>query len=128
MIDTVVEAHQIAINHHKIDIVLTLETDTDMAELLLLHNLTDQDNYRRDSRSHCSPYRSSTRSPYRQDSRDRYISRSYSRDRHFPQYTSSYRPLSQPRPSRPFRSRSGSGTRNKINTIQTEQSNSPINL
>ena len=34
---------QIAILHHKIDIVLFLETDTDMIELLLLHNLTDQD-------------------------------------------------------------------------------------
>ena len=34
---------QIAILHHKIDIVLTPETDTDMIELLLLHNLTDQD-------------------------------------------------------------------------------------
>ena len=48
MIDTVVEVPhvmviQIAILHHKIDIVLTLETDTDMTELLLLHNLTDQD-------------------------------------------------------------------------------------
>ena len=48
MIDTVVEVHlfivlQIAILLHKIDIVLTPETDTDMAELLLLHILTDQD-------------------------------------------------------------------------------------
>ena len=48
MIDTVVEVHhviviQIAINNQKIDIALTLETDTDMTELLLLHNLTDQD-------------------------------------------------------------------------------------
>ena len=48
MIDTVVEVHhviviQIAIYHHKIDIVLTLETDTYMTELLLLHHLTDQD-------------------------------------------------------------------------------------
>ena len=34
---------QIAILHHKIDIVLFLETDKDMIELLLLHNLTDQD-------------------------------------------------------------------------------------
>ena len=47
-LDTVVEVHhviviQIAILHHKIDIVLTLETDTDITELLLLHNLTDQD-------------------------------------------------------------------------------------
>ena len=46
MIDTVVEVHhviviQIAILHHKIDIVLTLGTDTDMTELLILHNLTD---------------------------------------------------------------------------------------
>ena len=29
--------------NHKIDIILTLETDTDLTELLLLHNLTDQD-------------------------------------------------------------------------------------
>ena len=48
MIDTVVEVHhviviQIAKLHHKIDIVLTLEADTDMPELQLLHNLTDQD-------------------------------------------------------------------------------------
>ena len=48
MIDTVVEVHhviviQIVIIHHKIDIVLTLETDTDMTELRLLHNITDQD-------------------------------------------------------------------------------------
>ena len=48
MIDTVEEVHyvtviQIAIIHHKIDIALTLETDTDMSQLLLLHNLTDQD-------------------------------------------------------------------------------------
>ena len=48
MINTVVEVHhviviQIAIFHHKLDIVLTLETDTDMTEILLLHNLTDQD-------------------------------------------------------------------------------------
>ena len=48
MIDTVVEVHhviviQIVIIYHKIDIGLTLETDTEMTELLLLHNLTDQD-------------------------------------------------------------------------------------
>ena len=48
MIDTVVEVYhviviQIAIFHHKVDIVLTLETGTGMTELLLLHNLTDQD-------------------------------------------------------------------------------------
>ena len=48
MIDTVVEVHhviviQIATIHHKIDIALTLETNTDMTELLLLHSLTDQD-------------------------------------------------------------------------------------
>ena len=41
MIDIVVEVlHviviQMAILHHKIDIILTLETDTDMTELLLL--------------------------------------------------------------------------------------------
>ena len=49
MIDTAVEVHhvkviQLVILHHKIDIALTLETDTDMTELLvLLHNLTDID-------------------------------------------------------------------------------------
>ena len=48
MIDTVVEVHhviviQIAILDHKIDVVLTLETDTDITELLLLHNLIDQE-------------------------------------------------------------------------------------
>ena len=48
MLETVVEVHhviviQIAIIHHKIDIALTLETDIDMTELLLLHNLVDQD-------------------------------------------------------------------------------------
>ena len=48
MIDTVVEVQhvlvrQIAILHHKIEIVLTPETDTDMTELLLLYNLPDQD-------------------------------------------------------------------------------------
>ena len=91
-------------------------------------NRSRYDNYRRASRSHHSPYRASYRSPYRQDSRHRYKSRSYSRDGQFPQYTSSYRPPSQPRQSRPFRSRSGSETRNKNNNIQTEQSNSPINI
>ena len=48
MIETVVEVKhviviQIAKLHHKIDIVLTPETETDMTELLLLHNLGDQD-------------------------------------------------------------------------------------
>ena len=48
MIDIVVEVHlviviQTAIIHHKIDIVLTQEVDTDMIELLLLQNLPDQD-------------------------------------------------------------------------------------
>ena len=51
--------------------------------------------------------------------RYRYRSRSYHRDRQFPQYTSSYRPPSQPRESRPFRSRSSSETKNKVNIIQT---------
>ena len=48
MEDTAVEVHhvivlQAVILHHKIDIALTLETDTDMTELLLLHILTDLD-------------------------------------------------------------------------------------
>ena len=48
MIDTVVELHHVKVKqttlfHHKIDIVLTPETDIGMKELLLVHNLTDQD-------------------------------------------------------------------------------------
>ena len=91
-------------------------------------NRSRYDNYKRDSRSHRSPYTSSYRSPYRQDLRHRYKSRSYSRDRQFPQYTCSYRPPSQPRQSRPFRSRSNFKKRNKINNIQTEQSILPNNF
>ena len=86
------------------------------------------DNYHRDSRSYRSPYRSSYRSPHRRDSRSRYRSRSYSRDNNFPCYTSSYRPPSRPRDSRYSRSRSHSQTRNKINTLQQQNSNDPINF
>ena len=48
MIDIVVEVHhvvviQTVILHPKIDIFVSPETDTGMTELLLLHNLTDQD-------------------------------------------------------------------------------------
>ena len=48
MIDIVLEVRhvitiQTTIIHYKIDIALTLQTDTDMTELLLLHNSTDQD-------------------------------------------------------------------------------------
>ena len=84
------------------------------------------DNYRKDSRSHRSPYRSSYRSPYRRDSRSRYKSRSYSRDKNFQRYNSSYRPPSRPRDSRYSRSRSHSDTRNKINTIQQQSSSDPF--
>ena len=84
------------------------------------------DNYRRDSRSHRSPYRSSYRSPYRRDSRPRSKSRSYSRDNTFQRYNSSYRPPSKPRDSRYSRSRSHSDTRNKINIIQQQPSSDPI--
>ena len=84
------------------------------------------DNYKRDSRSYRSPYRSSYRSPYRRDSRPRYRSRSYSRDNKFQRYTSSYRPPSRPRDPRYSRSRSHSNTRNKINTIQPQTSSEPI--
>ena len=44
------------------------------------------------------------------------------------QYTSSFRPPSRPRDSRPFRYLSHSETKNKIITIQTEKSNSPMNF
>ena len=48
MIDTAIEVHhviviQIVKLHHKIDIALTLETDADKTEVLLLHNITDLD-------------------------------------------------------------------------------------
>ena len=46
------------------------------------------ENYKRDSRSYHSPYRSSYRSPYRHNSRPRYRSRSNSRDNdNFTKYT-----------------------------------------
>ena len=79
-------------------------------------------NYKRDSRSHRSPYRSSHRSPYRRDSR------SYSRENNFQKYTSPYRPPSRPRAFRYFRSRSHSNTRNKVNNIQPQSSSDPINF
>ena len=85
-------------------------------------------NYHRDSRSYCSPYRSSYRSPYRRDSRSRYKYRSYSRENNFPRYTSSYRTPSRPRESRYSRSRSHSQTRNKIKNIQPQASTDPINF
>ena len=84
------------------------------------------DTYKRDSRSYRSPYRSSYRSPYRHNSRPRYRSRSYSRDNNFHKYTNSYRPPSRPRDSRLSRSRSHSNSRNKINTIQTQEQSDPI--
>ena len=134
MIDTVVVHHviviQIATIDHKIDIALTLETDTDMTELLLLHNLTN----------HYMTTINAIHVPnvHHTDLRiDHHIDKIHAIDINhvptleidkFPQYTSSYRPPSQPRQSRPFRSRSNSETRNKINNIQTEQSNSPINF
>ena len=86
------------------------------------------DNYQRDSRSYCSPYRSSKRSPYTGDSRHRNRSRSYSRDnKNFTRYTSSFRPPSRPRDSRFSRSRSHLNTRNKLNTIQPQTKKDPIN-
>ena len=64
------------------------------------------DNYKRDSRSYRSPYRSSYRSPYRHDSCHRYRSRSYPRDnKNFRRCTSFFRPPSRPRDSRYSRSR-----------------------
>ena len=48
LIDTVEEVHHVIVQqivtlHHKIDILLNLEIDTVMTELLLPHNLADQD-------------------------------------------------------------------------------------
>ena len=85
-------------------------------------------NYRKDYRSYRSPHSSSYRLPYRRDSH-RYRSRSYSRDITFQKYTSSFRPPSRRlRDSRHSRCRSRSNTRNKINTIQPQPSNDPINF
>ena len=70
------------------------------------------DNYKRDSRSYRSPYRSTYTSPYRRDSRPRYRSRSYSRDNNFRRFTSSFRPPSRPRDPRSSSSRSHSHYRN----------------
>ena len=86
------------------------------------------DNYKRDSRSYRSPYRSSYRSPYRRDSRPRYRSRSYSRDSIFQRYTSSFRPPLRPRDPRSSQSRSVSPPRNKLNKIQPQIQNDPINF
>ena len=95
------------------DIVLHLEIDSVMTKISLLHNMTSRyDNYKRDSRSYRSPYRSSYRLPYRRHSRPRYRSRSYSRDNNFQRYTSSFRPPSKPRDPSYSRSRSHSHSRN----------------
>ena len=86
------------------------------------------DTYKRDSRSHRSPYRCSYRSPYRHNSCPRYRSRSYSRDNKFTKYTNSYRPPSRPRESRFSRSRSHSNSRNKINMIQPQDQSKPYKI
>ena len=101
-----------------------------MTELLLLHILTDQHMTTIDEIHVPIVHNTDLHTDHqkRQDSRHRYKSRSYSRDRQVPQNTSSYRSPSQPQHSRPFRSRSGSETKNKFNNIQTEQSKSPINF
>ena len=75
--------------HHNIGIILT-------QALPLNYTRSRYDNYKRDSRSYSSPYRSH-RSPYRRDSRPTYRLRSYSRDKNFIRYTSSFRPPSRPR-------------------------------
>ena len=107
---------------HKTDIALHPEIDLVMTKVLPLHNhdmttineihdlvalLTD----------------------LLHDTRQRYGSRSYSRDNNnFTRYTSSYRPPSRPREARFSRSRSHSNTRNKLNAIQPQHQNDPINF
>ena len=86
------------------------------------------DNYKRDSLSYRSPYRSSYRSPYRHNSRPRYRSRSYSRDNNFAKYTNSYTPPWRPQDSRFSRSRSHSNNRNIVNMIQPQNKSDPINF
>ena len=131
MIDFVVEVHhviviQTVILHHKIDIVLTPETDTDVTELLLLHKLTDPDMTTTDEIHVLIIHHTDLHIDRHIEETHAIRSRSYSRDRQFQQCTSSNRPPSQPRESRPFRSRSSSETKNNVNNIQTEQSKSPI--
>ena len=67
-------------------------------------------------------------SPYRRDSRHRYRSRSHPRNNIFQRYTSSFRPPSRPRDPTSSQSRSYSHFRNKINTIQSQTQNDPINF
>ena len=123
------KSYSISTSTYKPDIALHPEIASIMTKVLLLHiTRLLYDNYKRYSRSFCSPYRSRCRSPHRHYSRQRYRSRSYSRDNIFPRYTSSFRTLSRPRDSRYSRPRSHSITRNKLNTIQPQTSNDPINF
>ena len=118
------------IHTHKTDIALSRDRFSyDKNTTPLQYTRSRYDNYKRDSRSYGSPYRSSYKSPCRHDSRHRYRSCSYSRDNNTcTRYTSSYRPPSRPRDSRYSRSRSHSNRRNKLITIQLQPQSDPVNF
>ena len=84
--------------------------------IILVHGMTTLD----DSRSY--------RSLCRRDSLQRYRTRCYSRDNNFSKFNFSFRPPSRQRDSRYSRSLSRSNTRDKMNTIQSQTSNYPINF
>ena len=133
VIDTAVEVHHVTVIHivklhDKIDIALTLETDTDMTELLLLHTLTDLDMTIIDKIHVLIAHHTDLLIDHHLDEIhildiDHILILEI--DRQFPQYTSSYRSLSQPRESRPFRSRSNE--QQKLKSIPIKQNN-PIHL
>ena len=111
------------------DIVQHLERDSVMTKILLLHNTHDHDittiNAIQDLTDHLTGHHVDL--PI--DLIIMHRSRSYSRDKNFQRYTSSFRPPSRPpRDPRSSRSRSHSHSRNEINTIQPQTQNDPINF
>ena len=102
-----------------------------MTKVLLLHNtlvldMTIIKETRDLSALHIDPHRNH-KSPYRCDSRRRYRSRSYSKEHNFIHSHPLLDHLLDPGDSRFSRSRSHSNTKNKLNTIQSQTQNDPIN-
>ena len=135
--DIEVEVHQEIIisrktTNHKADIALYLEIDLVMTKVLLLHNTLDHDmSTIKKIRVPIALFTDLLSDPLIDVTLVTYRSRSYSRDNNnFARYTSSYRPPSRPRDSRSSRSRSPStsNARNKLNTIQPQAQNHPINF
>ena len=112
------------------DIALYLESVILLTELLLLQNILDHEMiYKRVSRSYRSPYLSFYRLPYRRDSRQRYKSCSYSRDKTSSKSTSSFKRPSRQRDSINSISRSRSNKRKSYyHSTKLQASNDPINF